>query len=247
VFEGRAKDLLYERFRWSGFQSTVLGSLPVPFFGDIKRARAATIGINPSWIEYLDRDGGELRGSERRLETLASLGVTSRADLTDTHCNRAIHRMLGYFSANPYSGYFDRLNRVASGMGLGYIEGTLVHLDLVQEATRPAWSRMRRKAPEESDELLRRDLGFLDGQLRVFPLKTVLCNGRTVLEEVKGILGGTLRQAFDLKRITAYAGEGEIDGRPIGVVGWNRPLHTATGLTSDGEVELGRRLRNSLP
>ncbi len=247
MLEGQLKDLLYGRLRSSQSPSTVPRSLPVLFFGDILRARAATVGLNPSWIEYLNRDGSELRGSKRRLETLTSLGAASRAALTDEHCDRAIHRMLDYFSLNPYSDYFDRLNRVASGMGLGYLEGTLAHLDLVQEATPLAWSRLKKKAPEEAEELLGRDLGFLKDQLRLFPLKTVLCNGKTVLEEVKSIVRGTVRPAFELKRITAYAGAGEIGARPVTIVGWNRPLHTATGLTSDEEVELGRRLRNSLP
>ncbi len=245
VLRGQVRDLFHERLRQPEFPSTVPRSLPVLFFGDILTANAATIALNPSWKEYLNPDGEELRGSERRLETLTSLRASSRAALKDEHCYRAIRRMLDYFSINPYFGYFGRLNRAASGMELDYGEGTLVHLDLVQEATQPAWSGLRRKAPEEADELRTRDRSFLENQLSNLPMKTVLCNGMTVLKEVRSFIGGVVQPAFKLKRVTAYTGAGEIDGRPVTVVGWNYPLHWA-GLTSDEKTELGRRLAKSL-
>jgi hypothetical protein len=39
---------LPERLRWGPWESSVPGSLPVLFFGDIFQAKAATVGLNPS-------------------------------------------------------------------------------------------------------------------------------------------------------------------------------------------------------
>jgi hypothetical protein len=54
---------LYERLRRAPSASTVPGSLPVLFFGDLFSARVATVGLNPSNQEYTTRDGAMLTGS----------------------------------------------------------------------------------------------------------------------------------------------------------------------------------------
>jgi len=51
----------------------VPGSTPVVAFGDVRQAKVATLGWNPSKLEFLDRSGRLLDGSERRLETATSL------------------------------------------------------------------------------------------------------------------------------------------------------------------------------
>ena len=51
----------------------VPGSTPVVAFGDVRRAKVATLGWNPSKLKFLDSAGNELAGQERRLETLSSL------------------------------------------------------------------------------------------------------------------------------------------------------------------------------
>ncbi|MGW0454520.1 hypothetical protein [Gordonia sputi] len=58
---------------------------PVPVFGDLKTARIATVGINPSNREFVDRSGEELVGRARRLTTLTSLGLPDWTHATDTH------------------------------------------------------------------------------------------------------------------------------------------------------------------
>ena len=54
----------------------VAGSTPVIAFGDPPAARVATLGLNPSRVEFLS-PGGVLLHADRRLETLRSLGATS--------------------------------------------------------------------------------------------------------------------------------------------------------------------------
>ena len=54
----------------------VPGSTPVLAFGDARSARVATLGLNPSRIEFLDKAGVLLEGDNRRLATHASLGLS---------------------------------------------------------------------------------------------------------------------------------------------------------------------------
>lgn len=61
-----------------GDHPDVLGwACPVPFFGHLESARLATVGINPSNLEFTTADRTELTGPPRRLPTLSSLGLTA--------------------------------------------------------------------------------------------------------------------------------------------------------------------------
>ena len=56
--------------------SVISWGSPVPSFGDLSNASIATIGLNPSNLEFVDEKGKELDGSRRRFHTLNSLGST---------------------------------------------------------------------------------------------------------------------------------------------------------------------------
>src|SRR5947209_8376604 len=62
--------------------NVVAGSTPVLSFGPAKSAQVATLGLNPSRVEFLDDDGCELTVANRRLATQASLHTT---DLANAH------------------------------------------------------------------------------------------------------------------------------------------------------------------
>jgi hypothetical protein len=237
------RERFYARLRQSPGPSSVAQSLPVLFFGDLLVARVGTIGLNPSHQEYLDRRGIELCGTDRRFESLTSLGADNRSLLTDDQCNRAIETMRGYYRpGKPVYGWFRSLDRVMRGMGYDYAAGEVVHLDLAQEATDPTWSRLAQTAPDEFETLRRTDLPFLRWQLQEFPLDLLICNGRTVTEEVCRLIGGRITERGQLRRITWFVGSAEIDRRRINLAGWNIPLARPTGLGVVGEEELGRIL-----
>jgi hypothetical protein len=88
-------------------------SLPVVFFGDALSARIATVGLNPSKFEYLDRNG-ELADSAQRFATFRSLGAPSRADLTDAQSDEAIDVMRAHYDAGrPVYGSYSGISRTS--------------------------------------------------------------------------------------------------------------------------------------
>lgn len=153
---------LHERLRRPASLYAASGSLPVLFFGDLFTAKVATVGLNPSHQEYLDRERRELVGERRRFETLASLNALDRQSLTDEQCARAMRTMRGYYQpGKPIYSWFRSMNRVLDAMGVSYQAGEAAHLDLVQEATDPAWSQLQGRDPGEAQALLTADLPFL--------------------------------------------------------------------------------------
>jgi hypothetical protein len=234
-----------DRLRVPPTPSSVPGSLPVLFFGDLLTAGAVTVGLNPSAQEYLDPRGDLLTGDGQRFATLRSLGARSRTGLTDGQCAEAVRRMRNYFDpARPvYNRWFAAHSQVLGGLGLSFARREVAHLDLVQEPTAPAWGAL---PPAERTELLDRDLPFLTWQLRTFPIRTVICTGSTVGRHVQAALDVTVTTEDQLERLTWWAGHATVDDRRIGVVGWNIPLARPTGLDRAGQHELGHRLAKAL-
>src|SRR5579864_6836456 len=165
---------LYERLRRSPGASTVPGSLPVLFFGDLFSAEVASVGLNPSDREYLTNDGVLLAGPAQRFATTDSLGADNRSSLSDEQCAEAVRWMRNYFQPGKsvYSPWFNALTRVIDGFGASFHAGSSAHLDLVQESTKPVWSELDGL---EREELLKQDLPFLEWEIRAFPLRAVIC------------------------------------------------------------------------
>ena len=202
---------LYERLRRAPFLSTVERSLPVLFFGDLLTARLATVGLNPSHQEYLDRDGATLVGARQRFATLDSLGADERASLSDRQCDTAIDTMRGYFGpAKPVYSWFRGLDRVAEAMGFSYQAGQAAHLDLVQEATTRVWSKLD---PPELEALLQADLPFLEWEIHSFPLEVVVCTSQTVSKAVRSRLAVDVTEEGDLAHLRWWVGTAPVAGR----------------------------------
>lgn len=238
---------LHERLRQPASSSTVQGCLPALFFGELLLAKVATVSLNPSRQEYTARNGEELVGLERRFETLQSLHAGSRAELTPQQCNRVISTMRGYFDPErPAYSWFNSMARVVEGMSFHYWKREVVHLDLVQEATNPTWSALLNERPEEGRALLKNDAPFLRWQLETFPLRAVLCNGRTTFDRVVDLFGAEVICSDKLARLTWSIAVAEVGGRRLAIAGWNIPLARPTGLTADGQRELGQMLRSEL-
>jgi hypothetical protein len=240
-------DRLCDRLRRPPSLSSVPGSLPILFFGDLLSAKVATVGINPSDQEYLGPDGQELQGDGRRFHTLSSLGATERASLSPEQAATAVRAMRDYFRpGKPTYSWFRPLGRVAQGLGVNYERVEVCHLDLVQEATHPTWSRLRRADPAGAEALRLADSPFLRWQLHAFPLHWVICNGRTPLDAVLAMTGGEITETGRMARIVWSVGVASLGGRQVGLAGWNLPLARPTGLGASGEEDLGQALASRL-
>ena len=158
------------------------GSTPVNFRGPLPTARVASIGINPSVREFLSRDGRELTGTQRRFESLSSLGITSMAHAPAPILDRIRRRCLEYFSADPYMEWFGPMEDVIHALtGASYFDGSACHMDLVQWATRPLWGQLDHTSRRR---LLAEGRPILAEQLDNDALEIIYLNGRTVCDAV---------------------------------------------------------------
>lgn len=248
IYDNEIELRLHERIRTPESASTVPGTLPVLFFGDLQQASIATVSLNPSRREYADRHGQELDGLDRRFETLHSLGASNRFSLADWQCQRAVSTMRGYFDpGRPVYNWFNSLSRVLDGMGHSYWRREAAHLDLVQEATDPTWSALAGERPDEAYALLEQDRPFLMWQLQMFPIEVLVCNGRTTLDRMIGMTGAEVigRGEVSGKRTWMIAVV-TVGSRQMAIAGWNIPLAQAPGLTKEGQVALGSMLKREL-
>lgn len=228
---------LHARLRRDPRAFSVPSSTPVLFFGDLFTARVATVGLNPSDQEFLDRRGDQLTGAARRFETLDSLDAPDRRTLGNEQCEQAVETMRRYFHpGKPVYGWFKALSRVTEGLGASFIGGEAAHLDLVQEATHPTWSAL---PDDERAALLHADLPFLEWQIQTFPAEVVVCTGKTVSNHVRSRLRVQVEEEGELARIKWWLGHAELERGRVFFCGWNLPLARPTGLGAAGETQLG--------
>jgi len=238
------QETLYSRLRRPPSPSTVPGTLPVLFFGDLPSAEVASVGLSPSDQEYLSKSGTMLAGPAQRFATLESLGGEDRVSLSDDQCAEAVEAMRNYYEpSKPVYGWFNALSRVLEGFGASFGDRTAVHLDLVQESTSPVWSEL---GAAEREALLLQDLPFLEWEIRAFPPRAVICAGKTVSVNVRRQLDVEVEEEGTMARIKWWVGHADVDGRRVGFGGWNYPLARATGLGREGEKALGQLLAERL-
>jgi hypothetical protein len=163
----------------------VENSTPVISFGNLGTAKIATLGINPSNIEFM-KDAVFFTGDERRLATLLSLDAASTESLTDAQIQQVIDDCYGYFKRKPYKKWFDPLDKILNmGFNASYYDGSACHLDLVQWATNTKWKDLSRSVKEK---LLKESEAHLINQLQAENVKKIVINGSDVwntLEKLK--------------------------------------------------------------
>ncbi len=154
--------------------------------------------------------------------------------------------MCTYFQlSKPVYAWFRAPKRVLAPMDVRYQAGKAAHLDLVQEATDPAWSWLARRHPHEAQRLRVADEPFLRWQLETFSLRAIVCNGRTAYECVHMLVGAGDVRSGSLDRVRWYVATGSIGGRRLGVAGWNLTLNRS-GLDAEEQQRLGSILAETL-
>lgn len=220
---------------------------PVPSFGDLAGALVATLGLNPSNREFVDKSGDELEGASRRFHTLRSLGLRSWEEVDARHLDMIIESCRLYFHGNPYDTWFKRLDQVISGTSASYYSSTTraCHLDLIPYATTRKWTEL---SPRQRSSLLTSAGDTLSLLLRDSEIQIMVLNGKSVVQEFQAISGVALeseempdwslpRQSSPGVRGIAYRGtidslSGNALGREILVLGFNHNIQSSFGVTT---------------
>lgn len=220
----------------------VAGSTPVVSFGDARLAMTATLGLNPSRVEFLAPDGRELVGSSRRLATHRSLGTDDPASAPESVIAQILHDCCTYFARNPYRQWFDQLESILNACGASYYGGSACHLDLVQWATDPTWGNLRPAALR--NRLLDADAPFLIEQLSNENIQLLLVNGMGVLRRLQRIVDTTLDE------LAPIVGLGYQDTRlfigeilhGVRVIAWSTNLQSSFGVTCELKAEIASQV-----
>jgi hypothetical protein len=208
--------------------SVITGSTPVVAFGDPCAATVATLGLNPSRVEFLD-SGQLLGGQQRRLASLGSLGVESLLGANAETVGRVVGACRRYFWRRPYRRWFDQLETILGPLGYSYYDGTACHLDLVQSATDPTWAKL---GDGQRQRLLSADVPFLRDQLDRSAFRFLLINGSSV----RGWAAATL--GIEFANVAGVAQDGTTTGFAVGkfngkvpVLAWSTNLQSSWGVT----------------
>ena len=157
----------------------------------------ATLSLNPSYLEFQDGRDRELSDCFRRLATHQSLGVCDLENAPLASVAEVLKDCNQYFQRNPYE-WFNDLELILNACGSSYCDGSACHLDLIQWATKPTWTKLPSRA---QSCLLDSDLPFLKEQLRNENIKLLLVNGRRVIKEFESAFCTKLRE---LRPVEAY-------------------------------------------
>ena len=201
-------------------------STQVIAFGRFRRARVATISLNPSHREF-----EEVRG-ERRFHTLETLGIADYRELGQEHAIRILDYCERYFERGIYyADWFDRVNWIVrEATGADYFDGSACHLDISQWATMTVWSgltaRQRMAITSETDLEVVREL-IAEG-----PYEILLLNGKKTALEVLNVLGSSYE-----KKILRHSHKTENGRRRSTVEGYFAAIDTLLG------TPLGRTIR----
>ena len=219
----------------------VPGSTPVVAFGKARTATVATLGLNPSRVEFLDRDGRELVGDARRLSTHWSLGLSDLSNASPSAIAQIIQDCDTYFQRNPYWQWFSQLEQVVQACGASYCDGSACHLDLVQWATDPTWGKLPQALRER---LIDADAEFLMEQLSQENINLLLVNGSGVVRQLCRRLAVTLDEVDRIQGLGQYPTRllaGTTTSR-VRVIGWSVNLQSSFGVSSQLRSEIARRV-----
>lgn len=226
---------------------------PVMMFGRLGTSRVATLGLNPSNLEFVDARGAQLQDPLHRFETLSTLHLHSWAHAAKEHIERVWSACDMYFSRRPYNGWFKPLDRVVNRLNVSYYDAwsPACHLDLVPFATIQKWSSL---APEVKQRLLELGAGTLVRSIATSPIRVLVLNGAMVVRTFERILNEPLEiismPAWTLGRNgtspvqgVAYRGMvtklGGMDlGRKLLVLGFNHNIQSSFGVTREAVTSI---------
>lgn len=218
---------------------------PILYFGNINKAKVATLGINPSNKEFYDNNNNELSGDTRRFHTLASLGLDKWGNITDDDYSRILASFDNYFAGNPYNIWFKHLDYLLSGCEISYYfpYNNAVHLDLSPIATESKWSdipaAVRKMMLDSGAEILTK-------LINESPIETIILNGQTIIKYVEALSGISFQPIYK-KSLDIPRSNGNVKGvvykhkiskignkyldREITFLGYNHNIQSSFGIS----------------
>lgn len=165
------------------------GVCPVPFFGDFIGSNIASVGFNPSNLEFRKINGEEI-SYRKRLPTLDDFKLKNWMDASDFQLSIITSTLHHYFEINPYSQWFDKLDRIFKPSGYSYYKRSSLlracHIDLVPFATQNKWSSLKgthkRTLISHSQKLFIQLLAESD-------INTIFLNGSGICNEFENAIG----------------------------------------------------------
>lgn len=227
---------------------------PILAFGNPLLSKIATLGLNPSDKEFIDDNGNELTNSNRRFQTLKSVGISKWDEVNEEQIKLIEDQCNEYFIRKPYDGWFKRLDFLISGTSLSYYFPSMeaCHLDLVPYATSIKWGNL---STSQKTRLLNNYGDFLGRIIKMSENLTVLVlNGKTVIDNLQKISDVSFivneEPRWNLPRentndIKGYSYEGHLSkiggielGKKILALGFNHNIQSSFGVTSTVQQEI---------
>lgn len=233
----------------------VTWACPVPYFGQIRSARLATVGLNPSFREFATAAGDEIVGLPRRFPTLTSLGLGSWLEADATHVDVIALACNNYFAHNPYKRWFGALDRVLSFADTTYYgdSPTACHLDLVPFATYSRWGDLPTAHRRRLLTFAGRHLGAMISQAHV---RAIILNGKSVVSHFSAISNTVLEAIVNDDWRLRSGADGSVPGvaylgtatqiggisldTPLVILGFNHNLQSSFGVTTKAIDAIGR-------
>lgn len=219
---------------------------PVLAFGNPIDSQVATLGLNPSNLEFVDRFGCPLHAPNHRFESLATLNAVNWGDVASRGIRRVWQACEDYFYGNPYDRWFKRLERLLVGTGASYYTSLglkACHLDLVPFATAEKWSAL---TSLEKAQLIELGTPSLVRTILASDIRVLILNGSAVVKEFSRLapaesLETRLMKSWALQngRVQGVSYMGRVSqlggfdlDRSLLVLGYNHNIQSSFGVTS---------------
>lgn len=228
---------------------------PVPMFGSVLKSRVATLGLNPSNLEFEGIGGHPLCKPLNRFETLGSLCLQNWRRAGATEIIRISDACEFYFARRPYHIWFNPLDKIIGGLGVSYYDeqSSACHLDLVPFATATKWSGLNGSARAQ---LMAMGAPTLVQLIKSSDIRILVLNGASVVRAFETLIGAKLEKSemaeWALRRgcgrnVTGYAYVGRISsigevpiGRTLLVLGYNHNIQSSFGVSTAVVQEIRR-------
>lgn len=220
---------------------------PIPVFGDLTVSRVATLGLNPSNLEFLDNEGNELDGERRRFHTLNSLKIKDWKSTNENHLSEIVDSCINYFSLNPYDRWFKSLDVILNDLNVSYYseDRKACHLDIVPFATKSKWGAL---SGEQKYRLITSSGSSLASLIHVSPIQVLILNGASVVKSFFEMSSENFEKkempSWDLsggsrRKVKGFAYSGKIQklqgrelNREILILGFNHNIQSSFGVTN---------------